>query len=521
MSDAYDRTLVNESTSAFEGVCGTVVGIGFLLFVFGLTTLFQVASLDTQILGLDLLQFFGLGLSVSGIAVLAIGVVSRTGAVETLPADTSGIGAAVGFGLIGFVAGGLIASQTLGLGLVGWVFAALGLAVCLAAIALFTREDIGSTVLVGGLALGIGLVFLLEVIGPQWAWSPGDFSATFNALIVVAVLVSFSSLLVTWTGAKAYAGFGSRGRQNGAYLLIGLNAITMIAILLLLVVFVFVQGWPALTRGVQIGPGFNIDIPFLMNVSEGIYVDVPGVLPAIMGTVWIIIGASLFAVPLGVGAAIFLTEYAEQGNFTRVVEITTNGLWSTPSVVFGLFGYAFLVPRFGNNQSLLIAMLVLGFMLLPLVVITSRESLKSVPKEYRDASAALGVSQWQTIRSVVLPAALPGVITGVILGIGRIAGETAPLILVLGGTPFPSTVPEVIEGFEFTATPPFIANDALLQSTSALPYQIYASITAGVGTENAQAFGWGTALVLLLVVLSFYVVGIVVRNYFRGKLRSD
>jgi phosphate transport system permease protein len=521
MSDAYDRQLVSEDTTAFERFCGGIVGISFLLFVFGLTTLFQVAALDTGILGLELIQFFGLGLTVVGVAVLGVGAASRTDTVDTMPGDTSGIGVAVGFGLIGVVVGGLTASQTFGLGLFGWLLAAAVLGGAMAAVALFTREDVGSTVLPGGVAIATGLVLLFEVIGPEWSWAPGDFSATFNALVVVAVLVSFSSLLLTWTGAKAYAGFGSRGRQNGAYLLIGLNAITMIAVLLLLVVFVFSKGWPALTRGLQIGPGLNVDIPFIMNVSQGIYIEVPGVLPAIMGTVWIIVGASLFAIPLGVGAAVFLTEYAEQGNFTRLVEITTNGLWSTPSVVFGLFGYAFLVPRFGNNQSLLIAMLVLGFMLLPLVVITSREALKSVPGEYRDASAALGVSQWQTIRSVVLPAALPGVITGVILGIGRIAGETAPLILVLGGTPFPSTVPRVIEGFEFTAAPPFVSNDVLLQSTSALPYQIYASITAGVGTEDAQAFGWGTALVLLLVVLSFYLVGILARKYFSRKLRSD
>ena len=229
----------------------------------------------------------------------------------------------------------------------------------------------------------------------------------------------------------------------------------------------------------------------------------------------------LFAVPLGVGAAVFLTEYAEQGRFTSLVEVTTNGLWSTPSIVFGLFGLAFLVPRFGNTNSLFVGMVVLGFMLLPLVLITSREALKSVPDEYRDASAALGVSQWETIKSVVLPAALPGVITAVILGVGRIAGETAPILLVTGGSSFPSRTPQVLDSFQFSTMPPFVTNDALLTAASALPYQLYATITAGVGAEDAQAFGWGTAFVLLLVVLSFYAVGIGLRTYFKRRLHHE
>jgi len=196
------------------------------------------------------------------------------------------------------------------------------------------------------------------------------------------------------------------------------------------------------------------------------------------------------------------------------------------SIVFGLFGYAFLIPRFGGNKSLIAGMLTLGFMLLPLVVITSREAMLSVPDEYRDASAALGVSKWQTIRSVVLPAALPGVVTGVILGVGRIAGETAPILLTMaGGTFLPGNqTVDVIGGFEFVASPPFVKNDALLQATSALPYQVYALIKALGGNQNLiadpEAFGWGLVLVLLGVVLSFYAIGIVTRYYFRKRLHG-
>jgi phosphate transport system permease protein len=242
----------------------------------------------------------------------------------------------------------------------------------------------------------------------------------------------------------------------------------------------------------------------------------------VLGTVWLVIGAVVVAVPLGIGSAIFLTEYVERGRITQVVEVVTNGLWSTPSIVFGLFGLAFLMPRLsGGGRSLIVGQVVLGFMLLPLVMITSREAILSVPDEYRDASAALGVTRWQTIRSVVLPAAMPGVITGVILGVGRIAGETAPLILVFGGPPFPSDNPAVLKSFEFGLQPPFITNEALTQAGTALPYQLYTSITAGVWGKDIYTtteFGWGTALVLLGVVLLFYGIGVGSRMYFERKL---
>ena len=126
-------------------------------------------------------------------------------------------------------------------------------------------------------------------------------------------------------------------------------------------------------------------------------------------------------------------------------------------MVYGLFGLAFLVPRIGNRSTLLSGMIVLGFMLLPLVVITSREALLNVPDEYRDASAALGVGRWEIIKSVVLPAAMPGVVTGSILGVSRIAGETAPILLVLSGEPFPTEGPDVLDlSAGFTLSFPFV-----------------------------------------------------------------
>jgi phosphate transport system permease protein len=521
MSDADETRLVEERTSWLARASTAVIGVSVLTFVFGWAALFEVVRLDTRFLGLTAFSLFGVGLLAMGGTVIVFGVTSRTGFTETDPSDTAGLAVGLLFGLLGLVAGGLVASQTFGLGPLGWMAVAVLTGGVSAAVTVLPPEDIGSTLPAGYVSIAVGGTFLTGLIGPEWSWHPAGFEATFTAGVVVPFLAVFCSVLCAWAAAKTHEGFGSRGRQTGAYLLMGLGIVALLAVLLLLIAFVVTRGLPVVMQGFDIGPGPSIEWPFVLNVSSGIYVDIPGVLPAILGTVWLVIGTVIFAVPLGVGAAVFLTEYAEQGRFTRVVEVTTNGLWSTPSIVFGLFGFVFLVPRFGNTTSLLAGMLVLGFMLLPLVVITSREAIKAVPEEYRDASAALGVSQWQTIRSVVLPAAMPGVITGVILGVGRIAGETAPLLLVMAGSPFPPRTPDVLSSFEFSLTPPFVTNQALLSSASALPYQLYAAITAGVGTEDAIAFGWGTALVLLVVVLSFYAIGIASRIYFRKKLHHD
>ncbi|RXK51632.1 phosphate ABC transporter permease PstA [Halorientalis pallida] len=276
---------------------------------------------------------------------------------------------------------------------------------------------------------------------------------------------------------------------------------------------------PFVLGPIEIGIQGSLSWPAVLQGAIPLGEAPGGIYPAIVGTIWIVIGASLFAVPLGLGAAVFLTEYAEQGRFTEVVETATNALWSTPSIVFGLFGAAFLIPRLGDNLSLLAAQLTLSFMLLPLVVITSREAIKSVPDEYRDASAALGVDKWKTIRSVVIPAAMPGVVTGVILGVGRIAGETAPLILVLGSEINATNAIDVLGGFAFTTSPPFVTNDALLTSSAALPTQVWAIITAGVSGSASK--GWATAFMLLVVVLSFYAVGITARTYFRRKINYE
>jgi len=522
MAGATRTNLVEGDTSDANAVALVAIALSALMFVLSLAALFEVVTISDPIAGVPVVTLIGLLLAALGGAVITFGVGSSLGYVETQPSPSAGLVAAAVFSGIWFTVGGLLASQTFGLGGLVWLPVALVVGGGAFALTALPREDIGSTLPAGAFCLLTGLVFVTGTIGPSWVWELNfEQQASFTAEFVIPTATLFAALLAGWAAAKAYGGFGARGRHMGAYLLIYLNVSSIVGVLFVLVGFTAVKGIPGLLNGA----GFPFSIPFVMN-GVSLFNEFQGVLPAIVGTVWLVVGAVVFAVPLGVGAAIFLTEYAERGRLTQAVEVATNGLWSTPSIVFGLFGFAFLVPRFGGNKSLISGMLTLGFMLLPLVLITSREAILSVPDEYRDASAALGVSKWQTIRSVVLPAALPGVVTGVILGVGRIAGETAPILLTMtGGTFVPgSRTVDVIGGFQFTGAPPFVSNPALLEATTALPFQLYALITAGVGlgdnVSNPGQFQWATALVLLMVVLSFYAVGIGARYYFRRRLQS-
>jgi phosphate transport system permease protein len=540
MASATRNDLVETDTSSTDAVAATTVGVSAVLFVLALFALVGVVTLTDSIAGLPTVTLLGLLLVLLGGTVVAFGVGSRLGYVDTTPRMSAGLVAGLAAAVPWAAVTWGVVAHTLNFGnAAGFVAAGVAAAAAFAATS-FPREDVGSTVPIGLLPVVVGLVFLTSVIGPTWTWPLGwEQPVTFNAELVIPVATLFCALYAGWAAAKVYGGFGARGRRMGAYTLIYLNATSIVAFLFVLIAFTVVQGLPGIFTGAQFGFGtgpestilgvtfqWPFSLPFVMN-GVALLNDFQGVLPAIAGTIWLVIGAVVFAVPLGVGAAIFLTEYAERGRFTQVVEVATNGLWSTPSIVFGLFGFAFLIPRFGNQKSLLSGMLTLAFMLLPLVVITSREAMLAVPDEYRDASAALGVSKWQTIRSVVLPAALPGVVTGIILGVGRIAGETAPILLTMAGgtfTPGGQTV-DVIGGFEFTSAPPFVANPELLEATSALPYQLFALITAGVGESsnlaNIDQFKWATALILLVVVLSFYAIGIGARYYFRRKLQYE
>ena len=531
MSNVNSTNLTAGDGSINRYVGTAVVAVAGVTFLLSWTTLLQWVDEAGRYAGIGLFQLFGVLLLLQAIGLVGVGVASRLEYVATTPSRTAGVAVAGVFAAlyagVASAVGGAVGGSNVAMvaGLAGGGLAgAAGLAF---------REDVGSTLLPAGLLAALGVVTANGVMDAGWVYEPAWASAVFPGSELVPLLVALATLTGGWSGAKAAAGFGARGREAGAYALIGTVVFAMLAVLGLLIAFIVVNGLQALTTGMSLTGGtFAVGpvqlpwpkLPFLTNVTGGLFVTVPGVLPAVIGTLWLVFGAVVFAVPLGIGAAVFLTEYAEQGRFTQLVEVATNGLWSTPSIVFGLFGLAFLVPRISGGNSILVGQLVLGFMLLPLVLITSRESIKAVPDEYRDASAALGVSRWQTIRSVVLPAAMPGTITGVILGVGRIAGETAPLLLVFGGSPYPNSTPNVLTSFKLQATPPFVTNEALLSPASALPYQLYSTITAGVFPKEIftnQEFGWGTAFVLLVVVIGLYAIGVTSRLYFRRKLHED
>ncbi|WP_226480002.1 phosphate ABC transporter permease PstA [Natrinema amylolyticum] len=521
-----ERTLRNQSrnplaveySATLAGLSIVPIATFLAAFVVGGLALAGQRSLGSTVLGIGLETVLTALLFVSGGCLLAVGVGSRYGVVETTPDRSAGLGVAGGFGFVAFSGVGLITSQTFGFGRLVWAPLALTAGLTVAGAIVFAREDLGVTVPAGLFSVVIGGLILFDVLTPAWAWSPAGFGVTFNGTVLIPLLAIVTGFVTAWAAANAFEGFGAAGRQAGAFFLIGANAALILLVLLLLIAFIVKNGFWYAVDGIEMGPGLHFHWPFVMDGYD-VVLDQKGIYPAIIGTFWLVVGALVMAVPLGVGAAIFLTEYAEEGRFTSVIDIATNGLWSTPSVVFGLFGYAFLVPRLGNNTSLLAGMIVLGFMLLPLVLITSREAIKSVPDDYRDASAALGVSKWETIKAVTIPSAMPGIVTGIIIGIGRIAGETAPILIVTADNPQRSSAPAIMGSFELTTSPPFIVNEALLSGSSALPYQLYGAITTGVVGDD-PGYGWATAFVLLLVVLSFYVIGITTRIYFRKKLQA-
>ena len=224
-----------------------------------------------------------------------------------------------------------------------------------------------------------------------------------------------------------------------------------------------------------------------------------GILPAILGTFYLTMCAICFALPLGTAAAIYLTEYAKQGRLVRIIRIGVSNLAGVPSVVFGLFGLAVFVKFFGFGISILSGGLTLGILILPTIIRASEEALLVVPQSFRRASLALGVTKWQTIRKVVLPNAISGMLTGSILGIGRAAGETAPILFTAAA-------------FYTTKLP-----CSIFSEVQALPYHIYALMTEGVHPEAQVPIAYGTALVLLFLVLGINLIAIITRNRFRRR----
>ena len=222
-----------------------------------------------------------------------------------------------------------------------------------------------------------------------------------------------------------------------------------------------------------------------------------GILPALVGTLLLTLGTALVAVPIGVGGAVYLSEYARDTRLTRAIRLAIVNLAGIPSIVYGLFGLGMFVLFLQFGTSILAGSLTLAIMTLPVIISTAEEALRAVPQEFRTVSASLGGTRWQGIRTIVLPQALPGIITGVILGLLRAAGETAPILFTVAAFYLP----------RLPRSP--------LDQTMALPYHLYVISTQVPGMPLSVQYG--TALVLLGLVLSLNIVASLIRRYFRSK----
>lgn len=219
-----------------------------------------------------------------------------------------------------------------------------------------------------------------------------------------------------------------------------------------------------------------------------------GVAPAIIGTLYLTLGAVIFALPLGVACAVYLCEYSPKTYVVNIIRLSINNLAGVPSVVFGLFGLAVFVKYFGFGVSILSGSLTLGILVLPVIISASQEALLAIPHSLREASLALGATKWQTIKKIVLPAALPGILTGVILSIGRVAGETAPILFTAAA-------------FYLKGYPKSIFSEVM-----ALPYHIYALMTEGAHPDQQTAIAYGCCLILLFLVLLVSAIAIFIRQ---------
>lgn len=251
-----------------------------------------------------------------------------------------------------------------------------------------------------------------------------------------------------------------------------------------MILFIFIKGIDA------------ISIEFLTamptnGMTEG------GIFPAIVGTIYLVLLTLVFALPLGVGSAIYLAEYAKKGKLSRVIRISILNLAGVPSVVYGLFGLGLFVTFMNFGSSLIAGSLTLACLILPIIITTTEEALLSVPNSYREASLALGATKLQTISKVVLPHAFPGIITGAILGIGRAAGETAPILLTAAA-------------FYIPRLP-----NSIFDQVMALPYHLYIISTQVPGMP--ESIKYGTALVLLGVVSVFFIIATTIRLKFKNN----
>jgi phosphate transport system permease protein len=282
---------------------------------------------------------------------------------------------------------------------------------------------------------------------------------------------------------------GSRSKQKQRIQRLGYGLMTLAAFatvfpIVLIVVHIYSQGFPA------------ISWEFLTNFpKDGMRAG--GILPALVGTIWLTLGTAIISVPVGIGAAIYLSEYATENRWTRTIRIAIINLAGIPSVVYGLFGLGLFVLFLQFGTSIIAGSLTLAIMTLPVIISTTEEALRAVPNSFRVVSISLGGTKWQTIRRVVLPQALPGILTGVILGLERAAGETAPILFTVAAFFLPKLPSSIFD------------------STMALPYHLFVISTQVPGMPIKIQYG--TAVVLLSFVLGMNIIATVIRSRARAR----
>lgn len=302
-----------------------------------------------------------------------------------------------------------------------------------------------------------------------------------TGLLITAILVIIGGLL--WFMRNKIS---QKNLQKIAFSTLGASILIIIVVLGIILSYIIINGAGALSWE------FLTEAPKRLG-REG------GISTPLIGTLYLVAGAIAIALPIGVGASIYLTEYTKENTLTKIIRTGADLLNGTPSIVFGLFGFAFFVLYLKFGFSLIAGQITLAFMIIPTILRTTEEALRSVPQSLREGSYAVGATRWQTIRRVVLPPAAPGIITGAILGIGRAAGETAPIMFT--AVAFSSVFPT-----------------SLLEPVNALPYHLFIISTNVPGAAAKNAAG-GTALVLLLLVIGFYSIAILIRNHYQKTMK--
>ena len=281
-----------------------------------------------------------------------------------------------------------------------------------------------------------------------------------------------------------------RTSQKVAFGIFTLLSYLVVVILFLILGFIIIQG------GKVISWDFLTEAP-----ADGMTAG--GIFPAIIGTLYLVLGSSLISFPIGIMSGIYMNEYATNGKVIRFIRIMTNNLSGVPSVVFGLFGMSLFVVTLGWGDSIIAGSFTLALMSLPLIIRTTEEALKSIDDSFRHGSLALGATKLQTIRRVVLPMAFPNIITGLILSIGRVSGETAPILFTVAAYFLPQLPGSIFD------------------QCMALPYHLYVISTSGTDIEASRGMAYGTALVLIAIVLIVNLLANALRGYFARKVKMN